>query len=237
MLNVKRGFLWWKTLQLLSDIPGLCSATNVFTHRSGFPPASRSFSFTLTTLRPLASFSATGSCFQWKKAPPNTFMVLRQLLSNHLVNKCLFHTGQKTHSHVLTPGFRRCCEWVQSPALIGCDGNTTPVWSCKCLPFVKCDSTVHIEVQAAGLSRLFFIHLGATLGHQLDSAEFERDTEVKDKEIRYHCDTVSDFCVTTRLDSCLMGTEHVRLSTEMRKKCDVSLLSLFHHPLWNKWSD
>lgn len=172
--------------------------------------------------------------FSVKKSPPNTFMVLRQLLSNHLVNKCLFHTGQKTHSHVLTPGFRRCCEWVQSPALIGCDGNTTPVWSCKCLPFVKCDSTVHIEVQAAGLSRLFFIHLGATLGHQLDSAEFERDTEVKDKEIRYHCDTVSDFCVTTWLDSCLMGTEHVRLSTEMRKKCDVSLLSLFHHPLWNK---
>ena len=133
------------------------------------------------------------------------------------MNRRLFKLDKKTHSHLLTSGFRRCCEWVQSPALIGCDGTTQHLCGRANVPVtLQCN----IEVQAAGLLRLFFfIHLRATLEHQLVGAEFERNAEVKDLEIRHHCDTVSDLCVTTSLDSCLMGTEH------------VSLLRLFHNRL------
>lgn len=175
-------------------------------------------------------YRSTASCilfshrklFSAKKSPPNMFIVLaaqQQTSADQQPpgEQAPFQAGQK---NPLTP----TNIWISSLLWMGTISssdrlwwnNTTPVWSCKC----SCNSTMqHWGSGCWTVKTFFFIHLRATLEHQLVGAEFERNAEVKDLEIRHHCDTVSDLCVTTSLDSCLMGTEH------------VSLLRLFHNRL------
>ena len=151
MLNVKRGFLWWKPLQLLSDFPGLCSATMFLLTIQVFHLHLVCFRSPLPLYDLLHCFQPQEAVFSKKKKKPPKYFYGVVSAAQHPPGEHVpfLHWTKTPQSYLLTSGFRRCCEWVQSPALIGCDGNTTPVWSCKCSPFVKCDSTVHIEVQAA----------------------------------------------------------------------------------------